>query len=297
MLARLQQAIVVLLLVAVGVWLAFWWPRSPLLALAGVLAPGLAYAAILALEFALLRLMAPADPVAPPSWRALIRAWWGEVLQGPRIFCWRQPFRSRAVPDHLPDGAHGATGVVLIHGFVCNRGFWTPWMQALRARGIPFVAVDLEPVFGPIEAYDAIVERAVQQLEDATGRPPVLLCHSMGGLAARSWIRTHAGAARVAHVITIGSPHRGTWMGRFSRFRNTRQMGFLSPWIEALAGEAGAPPASLFTCWYSDCDNIVFPVSTATLPGADNRLVHGVAHVDLAFHRPLVKSVLADLSR
>jgi hypothetical protein len=40
---------------------------------------------------------------------------------------------------------------------------------------------------------------------------------------------------------------------------------------------------TLFTCWYSNCDNIVFPTSTAMLPGADNRLLRGAAHVQLAF--------------
>jgi hypothetical protein len=48
----------------------------------------------------------------------------------------------------------------------------------------------------------------------------------------------------------------------------------------------------LFTCYYSSCDNIVFPVSTATLPGADNRYVNGVAHVHLAFQPQLCDDVL-----
>ena len=30
-----------------------------------------------------------------------------------------------------------------------------------------------------------------------------------------------------------------------------------------------------FTCWYSNSDNIVFPTSVASLPGADNRLAAG----------------------
>lgn len=295
MLARLQRALTLSLLLAACAWLVWWWPRSPALALAGFVAPAVGYAAVLALEFLLLRLAWAGETVAPPRWSAMVRAWWGEVLQGPRVFCWRQPFRSQAVPDHLPPSAQGRTGVVLIHGFVCNRGFWTPWMLELRARGVPFIAVNLEPVLGPIERYEAIVEQAVQAVTAATGRAPVLLCHSMGGLAARSWMRRHDGVGRVAHVVTIGTPHRGTWMGRFARHGNTRQMGLGSEWIGALGDAAIAPPATLFTCWYSDCDNIVFPVSTATLPGADNRLVHGVAHVDLAFHPRVMREVLSGL--
>jgi hypothetical protein len=55
----------------------------------------------------------------------------------------------------------------------------------------------------------------------------------------------------------------------------------------------GAPWQTLFTCWYSNCDNIVFPASTATLAGADNRLVHGAAHVQLAFLPEVMDATLA----
>ena len=50
-------------------------------------------------------------------------------------------------------------------------------------------------------------------------------------------------------------------------------------------------------CWYTNCDNIVFPPSTATLPGADNRLVRGVAHVQLAFVPEVIERTLLDLEQ
>jgi hypothetical protein len=64
-------------------------------------------------------------------------------------------------------------------------------------------------------------------------------------------------------------------------------------WQRAL--EALEPQAHFerFTCFYSHCDNIVFPASTATLPGADNRHVSGTAHVHLADHPQVLKEVLA----
>ena len=66
-----------------------------------------------------------------------------------------------------------------------------------------------------------------------------------------------------------------------------------SDWLQALAEHSGQCRDTAFTCWYSNCDNIVFPASTATLPGADNRLVRGVAHVDLAFHAAVMDDSLA----
>jgi triacylglycerol esterase/lipase EstA (alpha/beta hydrolase family) len=203
------------------------------------------------------------------------------------VFFWRQPFRWRAEPDCMESGSQGRRGVVLVHGFVCNRGLWNPWMARLRAEGHPFIAVNLEPVFGSIDDYAAIIDDAVDRMAKLTGRPPLLVCHSMGGIAVRAWLRKAGDASRVHRVITIGTPHRGTWLGQFSHTPNGRQMRLDGPWVRDLAREQPAVP---FTCWYSNCDNIVFPASTATLPGADNRLVRGQAHVALAF----VPEVFAD---
>jgi pimeloyl-ACP methyl ester carboxylesterase len=187
--------------------------------------------------------------------------------------------------------------VVFIHGFMCNRGFWAPWMHELRARGSPHVAVNLEPVFGPIEEYAARIDEAVLRVTECTGRKPMLVCHSMGGLAARSWLLTPGAASCVERVVTIGSPHRGTWLGRFSNRANGRQMRLGSSWLRQLEQDEAAQARPPWTCWYSNCDNIVFPPSTATLDTADNRFVPGIAHVALAFQPEVMEHTLALLSR
>ena len=287
MLARLQQAITIgLLALALG-W-AVWFGRQGqwAWAAAGALLVLFGYALFLAVEFALLAFVHGADPAPRASVAQLVRAWWGEVLSAPAVFCWRQPFRSRVEPDHLPGNAQGRLGVVLVHGFVCNRAFWNPWMRRLRAAGVPFVAVNLEPVFGRIDAYAALIEAAVRQVTEATGRAPLVVAHSMGGLAVRAWLAGTAGPPPVEHVITIGAPHGGTWLARFGFSANGLQMRRPSAWLDALREaerqRLGASPYAHFTCFYSHCDNIVFPPSTATLPGADNRHVAGSAHVHLA---------------
>jgi hypothetical protein len=293
-LARMQQAITLSLLVAGVAWLSWFWRASHVIALAGFAAIVLSYSLFLGLEFIALRFAGRRDPAPRPTWAELARAWAGETTAAPRAFCWRQPFRWRAVPDRLAAEPAGRRGVVFIHGFVCNRGFWNPWMRELQARGHSFAAVNLEPVFGSIDDYIAIVEEAVVRITQATGAPPVLVCHSMGGLAARAWLRACNGRQRVHRVITIGSPHRGTWLASFSRLPNGMQMAQQGNWLRALEQAEDAGSYAGFTCWYSNCDNIVFPASTATLPGADNRLVRGVAHVQLAF-RPEVMAASLEL--
>lgn len=284
--ARLQQATTMSLLAAALAWLGWHWAQAPGLAVAGFVGIALAYSAVLALEFIALWFVGRADAALHPTWPELARAWLGETLAAPRVFCWRQPFRWREVPDHLvpAEALYGRRGVVLIHGFLCNRGFWNPWMKQLRARRHAFVAVNLEPAFGSIDDYAPVIEHAVQQVTGATGMAPVLLCHSMGGLAARAWLRSAPTTDRVHRVITIGSPHGGTWLGQLSHLRNGREMRLNGRWLAALAEYEAIPQAQVpFTCWYSNCDNVVFPVKTAALARADNLLVRGQAHVALAF--------------
>nr|WP_145549135.1 alpha/beta fold hydrolase [Variovorax boronicumulans] len=290
MLARLQRLLCLLLTALALAWLLGFWSSSPLLALAGLALPVLGYGALLACEFALLARQHD-DPAPRPTAAQLLGAWWAELRIGTQVFFWRQPFREHAEPDHMPPGTR-QRGVVFVHGLFCNRGFWAPWMRRARALGLPHVAVSLEPVTGSIDAYVPTIDAAVARLIKATGQPPVLVCHSMGGLAARAWLRTPGAAARVAHVVTIASPHSGTWMARLGHGKNARQMERDSHWLAQLArDETDAAPVP-FTCWYSNCDNVVFPVSTAARDGADNRFLPGQAHVALAFHERVVHESL-----
>lgn len=298
MLARLQQATTLGLLLAAALWAAWFASRgAPGWALGGALLILFGYTLFLAAEFVLVRCVHGDDPAPRATWPQLLRAWWAEAVIDAQVFCWRQPFRSRRFDDWLPEAAspQAPRGVVLVHGFVCNRGVWNPWMPRLRALGVPYVAPNLEPVFASIDAYPPLIEAAVRRVEAATRRPPVIVAHSMGGLAVRAWLARYGAAGRVHHVVTIGTPHRGTWLGRFGFSRNASEMRLDSPWQQRLAAHAQRASAldpRRMTCFHSHCDNVVFPASRATLPGADNRHVAGSAHLQLAYRPEVFAEVL-----
>ncbi len=297
MIARLQRALLLITVLALVAWLVWQWPQSPVRAVLGALVPLALYFGVMAVEFVLMHITNRAD-AAPRARRSqVLAAWWAEVWVALVVFCWRQPFRHQSVPDWLPAQPTGRRGVVLVHGFMCNRGLWLPWLSRLQGAGHAYVAVNLEPVMGSIDEYADIIEDAVVRVTAATGMAPVLLCHSMGGLAVRAWLRAHQADGRVHRVLTLGTPHGGTWLGRFSRAVNGRQMSLAGDWVVALQRAEPAGRAALFTCWYSNCDNIVFPASTATLPGADNRLVEGVAHVQMAFDGGVMRACLEEIGR
>jgi triacylglycerol lipase len=319
MIAWLQRTLVLFSLAVALAWL--WWcgPERPGLALAGLVLWLGGVAWVLALEFAWVgwvwrqsqRQVQPqpqpsaateADERHAPGVAVLARAWWQEVGHALRVFAWWQPFRAQALHDFLPAPGTQLPGVVLVHGYLCNRGFWTPWMKALKARGIPFVAVTLEPPFTGIESHVMAVDAAVQQLRAATGRAPWLVGHSMGGLVVRAWWRSARAAcapdgktdamAAVGRIVTLGSPHHGTWMARFSNTDSGRQMQLDSPWLQTLAASEGPAERAQMECWHTPCDNIVYPWGTAVLSGAQARVVPDTGHVGLAFHPLVLRSVV-----
>ncbi len=159
-------------------------------------------------------------------------------------------------------------------------------------EGVPFVALTLEPVFGSIDLYTTDIDKAVDRLFSATGLAPVIVAHSMGGLAARAWLGRTANVERVHRVVTIATPHHGTRMARHSPTANSRQMRPDSPWLGRLAQAESESLYRRFTCYWSQCDNIVFPTVSATLPGADNRQLEATPHVRMAYHPAAIDEVL-----
>jgi triacylglycerol lipase len=87
---------------------------------------------------------------------------------------------------------------------------------------------------------DELAGRLGAQL-DALDGPLALLCHSMGGLQARTLLLDDRRAARLAAIVTLGSPHKGVplarLMGPFQRAYRDLTPSARRAW-EARFGEA-----------------------------------------------------------
>ncbi len=226
---------------------------------------------------------------------ALLRAYAREWVLYEWVFGYCQPLAEWRVPNRLP-ASSPVRGVLLLHGFSCNRGLWNGWMTRFRAQGRACMALSMEPVYGSIDAYADEIEAAVQQLTAATGLAPLILCHSMGGLAARAWWRRHGQAGRVRAIITLGTPHAGTPMARWGRALNVRQMLPGGAWLTELAQHETTHPLPTLLCFASDCDQIVFPTASALLPGALHITLPATGHLGLAFHARVQAEVQALLA-
>jgi triacylglycerol esterase/lipase EstA (alpha/beta hydrolase family) len=303
--ARLQLWLLAaqfLLGVGLAVWLVGTGRSSIGAAVAiGIAAPIALHAVVLTADFAIAWIARGARPDDGPrhgfmrGLRTWMVAWAREIVDSTRTFSVSQPLLARRA--FAVGAAHDQRlPVLLIHGYFCNRALWRPMAARLVTGGHAVDAVDLEPPFASIDDYAPRIAEAVDALRARTGAPQVaLLGHSMGGLAARAYLRAYGDEA-VACVVTLGTPHRGTVHARFGRGRNVRQMRRDSDWLRALAAEEPRERLERFTVVLSWQDNIVAPQAIQTLPGARTVMLHGLGHISLVYDARVARIVLESLA-
>lgn len=185
--------------------------------------------------------------------------------------------------------------VLLLHGYGCNSGFWAWLTPLLDEARISHATLDLEPVTGSIDSYAASIEQAARDLCAHTGSGKlIVVAHSMGGLAARAWLRAH-GTERVARVITLGTPHHGTALANLGIGINAAQMRCDSDWLRALAAAEPQATRALITSLFSWHDNIVSPQSSSVLEGARNIGFGGIGHVALGSNARILGTVMQEI--
>jgi pimeloyl-ACP methyl ester carboxylesterase len=222
-----------------------------------------------------------------------LRTYFTELCAYILIYNLYQPFERFFVgaetPQQLPKGR---LPVLLVHGYVCNRGFMLPLRRYLGEHGVSAYSHNLEPLYADIDDYAGGLARRIDQICAATGADQlVILAHSMGGLAVRAYLRRH-GAGRVAKLITLGTPHHGTVTARLAAGRNGKQMVPGNAWLLRLNKEAlSVPVVSVF----SHQDNVVVPQDSAALAGAKILSLSGVGHVSMPFSRPVREIALAEI--
>ena len=209
----------------------------------------------------------------------------GEYLNFILLFAVVMPFQRLVMgDDRLGHCGARPLPLLLIHGYQCNRGFWFWIRNRLEAAGWTVATHNLEPVYTDIDRYAAGIARRVDEVRHATGAEKVILVgHSMGGLAARAYLRRY-GCNRVARLVTLGSPHRGTLIAALGAGPNARQMRVGSHWLGDLADGERLPGRSVSIL--SHHDNYVFPQTQAgRLKGAIVSSVTGVGHLGMAVSR------------
>jgi pimeloyl-ACP methyl ester carboxylesterase len=211
----------------------------------------------------------------------------GQLLQ-----CWLAPARPREI-------VRGVTPVLLVHGIYCNAGVWHRLLARLRREAVPnLFCLNLAPPFSGIDHFAQQLARRVDEICRACGAPQaIIVAHSMGGLVTRAWCARLNGRQRVARLVTIGTPHRGSRLARLVPGRCAAEMIPGSEWLARLEVDEARAPPPLSLCIFSWHDDLVAPQDSAQLAGASalafERLGHLQLLLDAAIHRRVAAEIAA----
>lgn len=222
-----------------------------------------------------------------------VRVWWQETWRSFTVFnidqAWRANFPERPL---VRDPQRPA--VLLVHGYMCNRATWRPWLFGALPERWNIATVNLEPVYCPVERYAEVLHGAIEKLRAASGAERVtLVCHSMGGLAARAYLRAH-GPHAVGRVVTIDTPHHGTVFARFASGHNARQMRSASDYVRSLA--ESAEPVE-FVCFASQHDNLIVPREAQVLAGAEAVWFEKIGHLAMTASDEVLEKLIEVVDR
>lgn len=206
------------------------------------------------------------------------------------------PWDGRVLRPDPPPVPGASPPIVLVHGYFANRGYFRPLVKRLRAAGLgPVFAPNLRSWLASVERYEEELHAAVERIAAGTGQRVILVGHSMGGLGIRAYLAKR-GAARVARIVTLGSPHHGSVLASLGTGENARQMcrgsAFLA-WLEGAEGEQGPGVPALSI--YSTHDNMVAPQESSRLPWARNVALPGLGHIAMLGSEPLWRVLREEL--
>ncbi len=147
--------------------------------------------------------------------------------------------------------------VVLVHGYLCNPSIFLPMSAYLRRRGARQILPFAYPSTHGVER-GAIKLREYLR-EHVRGGEIDLVCHSLGGLVARSYLQELGGARRVNRCITLGTPHCGTYNAYWLASRVGHEIRPGSALLRRLQETQDASADVQYLSIIAGSDNLVIP--------------------------------------
>jgi len=202
----------------------------------------------------------------------------------------------------IGDVEAAGTPILLVHGMIDNRSIFTLLRRGLRRRGFGrVVSINYSPLTTDVRVAAAWLAQEVESLVTETGYERVhVIGHSLGGLIARYYVTRLGGHQRVHTLVTLGTPHRGTFNAYALPSHLCRQ---LRPG-SALMRELAAPVPGCktrFVAYWSDLDQMVFPQRHAKLTHPDltvqNIQVHATGHMSLPINGDVVHGISTMLAQ
>ena len=204
----------------------------------------------------------PFDPLAPTS---------PDFARGGR-----PPKPPKPTPSHNP--------ILFVHGWNASSATWNTMVTRFKADGWTSAElVNWSYNFRQSNATTAtLIQQKVDSILNVTGATKVdIITHSMGTLSARYYVRHLGGDDKVDALVSLGGANHGTLTAGLcfdtSCFEMRPNSTFLTN-LNSLDETWGAPR---YATWWSNCDEVINPRTSALLDGAVNTQTSCISHAAL----------------
>ena len=182
--------------------------------------------------------------------------------------------------------------VILVPGWLDNIATMGKMAEHLREIGYNALVCSPQPSDGraPIEELAAQLAAFAAEAVPA-GERFHYIGFSMGGLIGRYYLQELGGRERMANLVTIATPHRGTYMAHSLWLPAVRQMRPESVFINHLNTDLSPLAERRFVSIWTPLDLSVVPASSSELPVGESRRVFGIAHALMPLNRRVWRAV------
>ncbi len=188
-----------------------------------------------------------------------------------------------------PEAAPDAYPIVLTPGYMDDERK-VGWMASFfRRHALHPVIISPQPSDGSV-GIDRLAEMLAAEVEQTLGphQPFDFLGFSMGGLIGRYYLQRLGGDARTRRLVTVATPHRGTFSARLLPQRPAlAQMYPDSDLLTDLNRDLSLLAAHHFMAFWTPFDLSVTPAHNGYLPELPNTRLYSPFHATL-LHDPIV---------
>jgi len=187
-------------------------------------------------------------------------------------------------PTAKPDDGHRPA--VFVHGLGGHPGNFTPMRAWFKTGGrtrtwalniaaaprIPDMAGELRAFIDALDAANGFGDDVKYDL----------VAHSMGGLVSRYALLDPHIRSRVASLVTLGTPHDGTYAARYAATQKVLDLRPGSEPLTALRDQLpwpGPPTHPRLVAFWSDADMLLLPPDSARVEGARVIEMPGYTHL------------------
>lgn len=187
--------------------------------------------------------------------------------------------------------------VLLVPGYAEPSWYFMYGMyRDLKKAGFAVEGINLFPNFAPAQEQARKVKARVEHmLKKYKAQKVHLVVHSYGGLISRYFIQNMGGQSLVSNLVTVATPHQGTYAAHLGPGESASQMEPGSDFLKALNNQGFTRPGIKYGSVWTNLDEIVLPPKHAIMPDSTVYYVPWRGHLTIMFSDKTYEAIRAEL--